>query len=60
MKYEENVKRGKWRVERIESLVTGRDQEVRGERVKVNTIKGDRKDGVLKYTVAKVISYRVR
>jgi hypothetical protein len=35
--YEENVKRGKWRVGRIESLVTGRDQEVRGERVKVNT-----------------------
>jgi hypothetical protein len=35
--YEENVKRGKWRVGRIESLVTGRDQEVRGARVKVNT-----------------------
>jgi hypothetical protein len=35
--YEENVKRGKWRVGRIESLVTCRDQEFRGARVKVNT-----------------------
>jgi hypothetical protein len=35
--YEENVKRSKRRVGRIESLVTGRDQEVRGEQVKVNT-----------------------
>jgi hypothetical protein len=35
--YEENVKKGKWRVGRMESLVTGRHQEVRGASVKVNT-----------------------
>ena len=35
--YQENVKRDKWRVGRIESLVTGRDQEVGGARVKVTT-----------------------
>jgi hypothetical protein len=35
--YEENVKKGKWRVGRMESLVTDRHQEVRGASVKVNT-----------------------
>lgn len=32
---DENLKRGCWNIERIESLVLGRDKVVRGARVKV-------------------------
>lgn len=35
--YEENVKRGEWKLGKVERLIVGKDQEVRGARVKVST-----------------------
>ena len=35
--YEENVKRGDWKLGEVEKLILGRDQEVRRARVRVHT-----------------------